>query len=80
MVWKVQVKTINTKKSVFSKVKMGYSHVNSRGNKYFLHSQVMKNGKTLYFFSKKEENETDLPTAYKVVENQKTGLPLLKKK
>ncbi|MBI4045049.1 MAG: hypothetical protein HY392_05050 [Candidatus Diapherotrites archaeon] len=59
---------------------MGYSHTNSRGNRYFLHSQVMKNGKTLYFFSKKEENGKELPAGYGVVENPKTGLPLLKKK
>lgn len=59
---------------------MGYSHINSKGNKYFLHSQVMKNGKTLYFFSKKEEKAIDLPQGYKIIENPKTGLPLLKKK
>ncbi|MDO8634011.1 MAG: hypothetical protein Q7K34_01830 [archaeon] len=59
---------------------IGYSHANSRGNRYFLHSQVMKNGKTLYFFSKKGENGALLPPGYKVIENQKTGLPLLKKK
>ncbi len=59
---------------------MGFSHVNSRKQKYFLHSQVMKNGRALYFFSKKDEGSIDLPQGYSIMENSKTGLPLLKKK
>ncbi len=54
---------------------MGYSHVNSKGIKYFLHS----NGR-LYFFSKKDDDSIDLPEAYNVVENQRTGLPMVKRK
>jgi len=59
---------------------MAYEHTNSRGQKYFLHSQVMKNKNTLYFFSKKDEGTIDLPEGFKVIENQRTGLPMLKKK
>ncbi len=53
---------------------MGYEHTNSKGNKYYLHSR----GK-LFFFSKKEEESIDLPTGYNIIENQMTGLPMLKK-
>ena len=59
---------------------MGLEHKNSKGKTYFLHSQVMKNKSTLYFFSKKSENSIDLPDGYKIIENPKTGLPMLKKK
>ncbi|MFH1663898.1 MAG: hypothetical protein ABH986_03770 [archaeon] len=54
---------------------MGYSHKNSREITYYLHSR----GK-LYFFSKKEEDSIDLPEGFDVVENQKTGLPMVKRK
>ena len=53
---------------------MGYEHTNSKGNKYYLHSRG-----SLFFFSKKEEESIDLPSGYIVVENQTTGLPMLKK-
>lgn len=59
---------------------MGYSHANSKGAPYFLHSQVMKNGRTLYFFSKKSQDSIDLPPGFAVIENKKTGLLMLKKK
>jgi len=54
---------------------MGYSHKNSRGITYYLHSK----GK-LHFFSKKEEESIDLPEEFTVIENQKTGLPMVKRK
>ncbi|MEK6959311.1 MAG: hypothetical protein AABW59_04675 [archaeon] len=54
---------------------MGYEHTNSKGRKYFLHSR----GK-LFFFSKKSEEGIELPAGYDVVENETTGLPMLKKK
>ncbi len=53
---------------------MGYEHTNSKGRKYYLHSKGR-----LFFFSKKEEESIDLPDGYKVIENQTTGLPMLKK-
>jgi len=55
---------------------MGYEHTNSKGVKYYLHSR----GK-LNFFSKKPEGGVDMPPgSWEVVENQRTGLPMLKKK
>ena len=55
---------------------MVYSHINKKnGSKYFLH----KKGH-LFYFSKDEKEGIDLPSAYKVIENPKTGLPMLKKK
>jgi hypothetical protein len=52
-----------------------FSYTNSKGVKYYLH----KRGK-LYFFSRKKERAIELPEGYKVVENTRTGLPMLKKK
>ncbi len=54
---------------------MGYEHTNSKGIKYYLH----QSGR-LFFFSKSEEDGIDLPDGYDVIENSRTGLPMLKKK
>ncbi len=53
---------------------MGYAHTNSKGKTYHLHSRGR-----LFFFSKNEEDSIDLPEGYTVIENQTTGLPLIKK-
>lgn len=50
-------------------------YVNSKGKTYYLH----RKGKLL-FFSRRKENAVDLPDGYKIVENTRTGLPILKKK
>jgi hypothetical protein len=56
------------------------------GKTYFLHSrlQTLKGGQqvTLYFFAgEAKDGAIDaLPAGYEVSENEKTGLPLLKKK
>ncbi len=54
---------------------MGYSHKNKKGVTYYLHSR----GKLL-FFSKDPKEGTDLPQHLHVVENERTGLPMVKKK
>ncbi len=54
---------------------MAYSHKNSKGITYWLHSR----GK-LFFFSKKPEDSIDLPDHLEVFENQRTGLPMVRKK
>ncbi len=51
------------------------SYKNSRGKVYYLH----KKGK-LYYFSQEPENAVELPEGYVIVENTRTGLPMLKKK
>lgn len=58
---------------------MGFEHKNSRGEKYYLHSKEMKNKRVLFFFSKKSDDSVELPQGYKIIENPKTGLPMLKK-
>lgn len=65
---------------------MAYSHTNSRGQEYFLHSKdvTLKGGRVqrIYFFARevKPEGALDaLPEGYQVVENERTGLPILKK-
>ena len=64
---------------------MAYSHVNSKGQTYYLHANKVKraSGKetTLYFFSRELKADKALnavPAGYKVIE-MKTGLPALKK-
>lgn len=64
---------------------MAYSHTNSKGNTYYLHSRttMLKSGReqTIYFFAKtiKEGALDAVPGGYEVSES-KNGLPVLKKK
>lgn len=51
------------------------SYKNKRGQTYYLHSR----GK-LFFFSKKKEEGVDLPEHLKIIENPRTGLPMVKRK
>ena len=59
---------------------MVYEHTNSKGKKYFLHGREAKNGQMLFFFSNDSSGGIELPQGYRVIENGKTGLPMLKKK
>ena len=66
---------------------MAYSTISKKSKKtYYLHSKVvtLKGGQkqTIYYFAGAagENAINDLPSAYMVVENERTGLPLLKKK
>jgi len=54
---------------------MAYEHTNSKGVKYYLHSR----GK-LMFFSKNPADSIDLPSHLEVMENSRTGLPMVRKK
>ncbi|HET6243715.1 MAG: hypothetical protein H0V01_08335 [Bacteroidetes bacterium] len=64
---------------------MAYSHKNSRGQTYYLHSRKAGRGGTsnrdLFFFAKEpRESALDkLPEGYEVIESERTGLPILKK-
>ena len=65
---------------------MAYSHTNSKGQTYILHSKHVKlrggRDQVIFFFAKEEKPEgalDEVPEGYHVVENQKTGLPMLKK-
>lgn len=63
---------------------MAYAHTNSRGQTYYLHSKAvtLRGGRlqTIYYFGKevKEGALDELPENKMVVENPKTGLPMLK--
>lgn len=59
---------------------MAYQHTNSRGQTYWLHMRKGKGGATLFFFSKDSSESIDLPAEFTVIENTKTGLPLIKRK
>jgi hypothetical protein len=65
---------------------LAYTHVNSKGTPYILHRrEVTLRGsgrkQTIYFFAREEKEGAldDLPAGYQVVENTRTGLPILKK-
>lgn len=64
---------------------MAFQHTNSKGQLYNLHMKdvTLKGGRLqrIYFFARDvREGAVDvLPAGYMVVENAKTGLPVLKK-
>ena len=64
---------------------MAFSHVNSKGQTYLLHQRdvTLKGGRVqrIYFFAREEKDGAidELPGGYVVVENPRTGLPILKK-
>jgi YHS domain-containing protein len=61
--------------------KEAYSVKNSKGVTYYLNQREGKNGAKLYYFSREvsENALADLPAGYVVMENSRTGLPMLKK-
>ena len=65
---------------------MSYLFTNSKGNTYYLNSKdvtLKSTGRvqTIYFFSKDSRSTgCDLPSNKQVIENSKTGLPMLKNK
>lgn len=65
---------------------MAYAHVNSKGQTYYLHGKqvTLRGGRKqqIYYFSRKEKADAlnEVPANFKVMENQRTGLPMLKKK
>lgn len=64
---------------------MAYAYTNSKGQEYFLHKKdvTLKNGRqqTIYFFARDVRDGAldDVPAGYKVVETERTGMPVLKK-
>jgi hypothetical protein len=64
---------------------MAFQHTNSRGQQYFLHMRdvTLKGGRIqrIYFFARDvRDGAIDaMPEGYIVVENPRTGLPVLKK-
>jgi hypothetical protein len=64
---------------------VAFSHVNSKGQTYYLHMRdvTLKGGRVqrIYFFAREvKDGAIDaLPDGYIVVENPRTGLPILKK-
>lgn len=65
---------------------MAYAHKNSRGVTYYLHGKMvtLKGGRQqqIYYFGKQVKvGAIDaVPEPYMIIENKKTGLPILKKK
>lgn len=64
---------------------MAYSFKNSKDQTYYLHKKdvTLKNGRqqTIYFFAREERAGSldEVPAGYKVMETQRTGMPVLKK-
>jgi hypothetical protein len=66
---------------------MAYTHKNSKGQDYFLHSKevTLKGGRkqVIYYFAREVDSKFAIdavPSDRVVSENPRTGLPLLKRK
>jgi hypothetical protein len=66
---------------------MTFAYKNSKDQTYYLHSKevTLRGGRQqrIYWFAKevKEESALDeVPEGYEVIESQRTGLPILRKK
>ncbi|MCX8189830.1 MAG: hypothetical protein N3F05_01220 [Candidatus Diapherotrites archaeon] len=51
-----------------------YVHINSKGEIYYLQRKG-----NFYFFSRSPEGAVPLPTGYKIHENRRTGMPIIRK-
>jgi hypothetical protein len=64
---------------------MAWSHVNRSGETYYLHAKqvTLRGGRlqTIYFFARQIRDGAldELPAGYQVVENERTGMLVLKK-
>ncbi len=64
---------------------MAFSFKNSKGVTYFLHYRdvVLRGGRNqrIYFFARdvRKDSLDAVPAGYKVVETERTGMPVLKK-
>lgn len=56
---------------------------NKTGEAYYLHSKevTLRGGRkqTIYYFAREEANACEIPAGYEVMENSRTGLPMLRK-
>lgn len=67
---------------------MAYTHVNKQGTPYYLHRMMvtLRGGnreQTIHYFARKADKKRAIeavPEGFKVVENKRTGLPVLKRK
>lgn len=65
---------------------MAYSYTNKKGDTYYLHFKdvTLRGGRQqrIYFFARDVRADAldEVPAGYMVVETEKTGMPVLKKK
>jgi hypothetical protein len=65
---------------------MAYKHTNKKGQTYYLHGKevTLQNGRKqqIFYFAREEKRGEALdavPAGYRIEENDRTGLPFLKK-
>lgn len=64
---------------------MAYSYTNKKGDTYYLHKKdvTLRGGRnqTIYYFARDVRDGAidSVPAGYKVVETERTGMPVLKK-
>ena len=64
---------------------MAFSYTNKKGVKYYLHFKdvTLRGGRKqrIYFFARDEREDSldKVPDGYKVMETERTGMPVLKK-
>jgi len=65
--------------------KMAFSYTNKKGVKYYLHKKdvTLRGGRqqTIYYFARDVRDGAidEVPSGYKVMETERTGMPVLKK-
>lgn len=65
---------------------MAYQHTNSKGQDYYLHSKDVRlrsgRNQRIYYFARETRSGAldEIPEGFMVIENKRTGLPILKKK
>ncbi len=65
---------------------MAFEYKNSKGQTYYLHSKDVKlrsgRNQRIYFFARdiRAGSLDTIPEGFSVIENKRTGLPILKKK
>ncbi len=66
---------------------MAYQYTNKKGTTYYLHTTVVQlrggnRQQTIYYFSRQVGPKAidEIPAGFEVVENQRTGLPVLRRK
>ena len=65
---------------------MAFTHENKKGQTYYLHGKTvtLQNGRQqkIFYFAREEkrgEGLAEIPPGYRIEENERTGLPFLKK-
>jgi len=57
-----------------------FTYKNKRGVKFYLHKKIRGNSAIYYFSKNPVDAVSNLPAGFEIMENPKTGLPMLRRK